>query len=517
MTSIVKYPIGLQDFEGLRKDGYLYVDKTSIIKRLIEGGKYYFLSRPRRFGKSLLVSTFQAFFEGKRELFKGLAIDTDDMCWEAHPVMHLDLNSQKYESKDCLDGMLNDFLTKEEAKYGKVQDNIYFGIRFCDVIRNAYEKTGKRVVILIDEYDKPMLQAIGNTELQDEFRNTLKAFYGALKSMDGCIQFAFITGVTKFGKISVFSDLNHLTDLSMDARYYDICGITEQELHDYFKDGISELASANNISDEECTAVLKKRYDGYHFHHNVPGIYNPFSLLKTVSTKEFGSYWFETGTPNYLVKLLQLHNYNLEKMAKVQTTARILDSIDAEDTNPISVLYQSGYLTIKDYNPRFHMFTLGFPNKEVEEGFMDYLVPFYTNIDTIDSSFQIQCFVDDVEKGRTDQFIKRLRSFFADTPYELVKDIENHYQNVLFIISRLMGFYTKAEYHTSEGRIDMVILTDDYCYVMEFKLDGTAEEALQQIKDKHYTLPFEINGQKIIRIGMNFSSKTRNIDNVAIE
>lgn len=516
MASKVKYPIGIQEFEGLRNDGYLYVDKTAIIRKLIDEGKYYFLSRPRRFGKSLLLSTIHAYFEGKRELFQGLAIDTDDVRWEVHPVFHLDLNTQKYENKESLDAILDAFLCEEETKYGEVADNTHFGLRFCNVIRKAYEQTGKRVVILIDEYDKPMLQAVGNSKLQNEYRNTLKAFYGALKSMDGCIQFALLTGVTKFGKVSVFSDLNHLNDISMDAQYYNICGITEDEVHAYFKEGVSELAAANDLTNEKCFAMLKERYDGYHFTENVPGVYNPFSLLQALSKQHFGSYWFETGTPTYLVTLLQLHDYNLENMSNVEVKSRVLNSIDGESTNPIPVIYQSGYLTIKDYDKEFGLYRLGFPNKEVEEGFLDFLLPYYTKFDEVDSAFEITQFVKDVRAGNTEQFVKRLKSFFADTPYELVKNLETHYQNVLFIISRLMGFYTKVEYHTSEGRIDMVIQTNKYCYVLEFKLDGTAEEALKQIQDTHYALPFEMNGQKIIRIGMNFSSKTRNIDGVVI-
>lgn len=516
MAYKVKYPIGIQDFEGLRNDGYLYVDKTAFIKELIDEGKYYFLSRPRRFGKSLLLSTIHAYFDGKRELFRGLAIDTDEVSWEAHPVMHLDLNTQKYDKGDRLNYVLSEFLLAEEQKYGIVAEGDNFGPRFCNVIRKAYEQTGKRVVILIDEYDKPMLQAIGNNKLQDEYRNTLKGFYGALKSMDGCIQFALLTGVTKFGKVSVFSDLNHLTDISMDARYYDICGISEEELHEYFKEGIAELATANDMTTEECVALLKERYDGYHFVEKTPGMYNPFSLLNTLVKQKFGSYWFETGTPTYLVTLLQLHDYNLETMSEVETDADVLNSTDGGSTDPIPVIYQSGYLTIKGYDKEFGLYKLGFPNKEVEEGFMKFLIPYYTNIPKSSSAFEITQFVKDVRAGRTEQFIKRLKSFFADTPYELVKDLENHYQNVLFIICRLMGFYTKAEYHTSEGRIDMVIQTPDYCYVLEFKLDGTAEEALQQIQDTHYSLPFEMNGQKIIRIGMNFSNETRNIDGVVI-
>lgn len=516
MAQTVKYPIGIQDFEKLRSERFLYIDKTESIRNLVNQGSYYFLSRPRRFGKSLLLSTLQAYFEGKRELFKGLAIDTDEMGWEAHPVLRFDLNAEKYESKESLESLLNKHISLYEDIYGRTSYDSTLAQRFDSLIRNAYNKTGKRVVILIDEYDKPMLQAIGNPELQDEFRSTLKAFYGALKSMDGCIRFAFLTGVTKFGKVSVFSDLNHLTDISMDARYYNICGITEEEIRNYFTEGVTELAAANGMTDEECLAMLKERYDGYHFCENVPGMYNPFSLLNTLSRQNFGSYWFETGTPTYLVTLLQLHNYNLETMSEVETDADVLNSTDGGSTDPIPVIYQSGYLTIKGYDKEFGLYKLGFPNKEVEEGFMKFLVPYYTNISKSESAFEITQFVKDVRMGRTEQFIKRLKSFFADTPYELVKDLENHYQNVLFIISRLMGFYTKAEYHTSEGRIDMVIQTADYCYVLEFKLDGTAEEALAQIQDTNYALPFEMNGQKIIRIGMNFSSTTRNIDGVVI-
>lgn len=391
MAKAIKYPIGIQDFEGLRNDGYLYVDKTSIIMDLINRGKYYFLSRPRRFGKSLLLSTIHAYFEGKRELFHGLAIDNDEVSWEVHPVMHLDLNTEKYEEKDVLEKKLDNFISEYETQYGKRRDIDSLGIRFENVIRNAYEQTGKRVVILIDEYDKPMLQAIGNQELQDAYRNTLKGFYGALKSMDGCIQFALLTGVTKFGKVSVFSDLNHLTDLSMDARYYDICGINEKELHENFKEGVAELAAANDMTDDECFALLKERYDGYHFHHNALGVYNPFSILNTINKKEFRNYWFETGTPTYLVTLLQLHDYNLENMSEVETDADVLNSTDGGSTDPIPVIYQSGYLTIKGYDREFELYKLGFPNKEVEEGFMKFLIPFYTSIPKSGSSFS--CYI----------------------------------------------------------------------------------------------------------------------------
>lgn len=436
MEQLIKYPLGIQNFESLRRDGYLYIDKTSIIQELVESGRYYFLSRPRRFGKSLLLSTLRAYYEGKRELFRGLAIDTDKVSWEPHPILYLDLNTERYDAKEKLEDKLNLFLCDAETIYGKNEAERSLGTRFEGVIKRAYEKTGKRVAILVDEYDKPMLQAIGNNDLQNEFRSTLKGFYGALKSMDGCIQFAFLTGVTKFGKVSVFSDLNHLTDISMEASYYDICGITEEEIDVYLKQGVLELAEAYDMTYDECKAKLKERYDGYHFEEKTPGIYNPFSLLKTLCFKKFGSYWFETGTPTYLATLLKLHDYNLAEMASTETTAKVLNSIDANSTNPIPVIYQSGYLTIKDYDDEFGIYTLGFPNKEVEEGFLDYLIPYYSRVDAVDSATEIH---------------------------------------------------------------------------------GTAKEALQQIQDKNYTLPFEMNGQKIIRIGMNFSSQTRNIDGVEIE
>ena len=517
MEQLKTLPIGIQNFESLRKDGFLYVDKTELIYKLIKGGRYYFLSRPRRFGKSLLMSTIHAVFDGKRELFDGLAIaDKADMDWTKHPVLHLDLNTEKYDSKERLEGQLNNFLAQQEAIYGKNENEVSFGLRFEGVIQRAYDKTGKGVVILVDEYDKPMLQAIGNEELQNEFRNTLKGFYGALKSKDGCIKFALLTGVTKFGKVSVFSDLNNLKDISMDRRFVEVCGLTETEITTTLAKYVEGFADACGMTFEETVAKMKKMYDGYHFREDTIGMYNPFSVLNALDSHDFGSYWFETGTPTYLAELLRKHNYNLARMATCQTTVKVLDSIDPNSTSPIPVIYQSGYLTIKDYDPQFKLYTLGFPNEEVEEGFIDFLMPYYTPVCQDETAFNIHEFVMDVNAGNTEQFIKRLKSLFADTPYELVKDLENHYQNVIWIVCKLMGFHVQAEYHTSEGRIDLVLQTPKFCYVMEFKLDGTAEEALAQIEDTHYTLPFEQNGQKIIRIGMNFSSETRNIEKAIV-
>ena len=507
-----KMPIGKQDFEMLRKDGYAYVDKTRLVYQMVDTGSYYFLSRPRRFGKSLLVSTLKAYFEGKREVFEGLEIAQLEKDWTVRPVLMLDLNTEKYDSPEVLENRLNLFISQQERLYGADSTEQSLGSRFEGVIRRAAEQTGHRVAILVDEYDKPMLQAIGKPDLQETYRNTLKGFYGALKSMDAYIKFAFLTGVTKFGKVSVFSDLNNLMDISMDAEYYDICGITQQELLSNFAPEIEALSEANGMTKEECVEKLRKEYDGYHFEETAPGMYNPFSVLNTLKRKKFGSYWFETGTPSYLVTLLQMHEYNLKEMAQSDVTADVLNSVDIASTNPIPVIYQSGYLTIKGYDPDFKTYTLGFPNAEVEEGFIKYLLPHYTAVDEVRTGFCIKQFVKDVREGRTEQFVERLRSLFADTPYELVKNLENHYQNVVWLLFKLLGFYVQAEYHTSRGRIDLVVKTLDYCYVMEFKLDGSAEEALAQISCKEYVLPFQIENQQIVRIGMNFDPTTRNIE-----
>ena len=505
------YPVGIQNFESLRRDGYFYVDKTAKIYELARTGRYYFLSRPRRFGKSLLISTLEAYFQGKRELFEGLAMQELEKEWKQYPVIHLDLNAKKFDTEEDLIRLIDRQLLVYESVYGSVPTDVTIDDRFVSLIRNAAEKSGERVVILVDEYDKPMLQAIGNDTLQSEYRNTLKAFYGVLKSMDGYIKFALLTGVTKFGKVSVFSDLNNLEDISRNPSYTDICGISGEELLRDFGEDIQELAAANGQTFEQACDQLKTDYDGYHFCPDSPGMYNPFSILNTFKSRRYGSYWFETGTPTYLVELLKKSNYDLEEMSHVETDADILDSIFTDD-NPIPVIYQSGYLTIKGYDKEFGIYELGFPNREVEEGFMKFLLPYYSSVSKTSSPFEIKKFVQDVKRGDIDGFMERLQSFLADCPYELAKDVELHYQNVLFIVFRLAGLYTKVEYHTSRGRIDLVLQTDSYVYVMEFKLDGTAEQALQQIEDKQYALPFAKDSRKVYTIGVNFSSETRNID-----
>ena len=510
------YPIGIQNFESLRKDGFFYIDKTALVYQLVKTGRYYFLSRPRRFGKSLLISTLEAYFQGKKELFTGLAIEKLEKDWIEYPILHLDLNIERYDTPESLGNILEKNLAEWEKLYGAEISERTFSLRFAGIIKRACEQTGQRVVILVDEYDKPMLQAIGNQELQKEYRNALKPFYGVLKTMDGCIKFALLTGVTKFGKVSVFSDLNNLNDLSMWNKYIDICGISDKELQENLEEEMHEFAEAQGMTYEQFRDKLREYYDGYHFTQNSIGIYNPFSLLNAFDRKEFGSYWFETGTPTYLIELLKRYHYYLEHMAHAETYADVLNSIYG-DEEPLPVIFQSGYLTIKGYNEEFGLYRLGFPNREVEEGFVKFLIPYYTRFNKIEAPFEIQRFVQEIRAGEPDAFFRRLQSFFADTPYELVKDLELHYQNVLFIVFKLVGFYVKAEYHTSQGRIDLVLQTDKYIYVMEFKLDGTAEEALHQINDKQYALPFAADSRKVLKIGVNFSNTTRNIERWVVE
>ena len=508
----MRYPIGIQSFEKIRLGEYTYVDKTALIHQLVNTSNYYFLSRPRRFGKSLLISTLEAYFNGQQELFKGLEMEQLEKEWTKYPVLHLDLNTSKYDEKNSLINVLNDTLCQWESVYGTVPSEVNPELRFKGIIRRAYEQTGQRVVILVDEYDKPMLQSIGNEELQNEYRNTLKAFYSVMKTQDRYIRFGFLTGVTKFGKVSVFSDLNNLIDLSMDRQFQTLCGMTDKEIHTYFEEPLHQIAENYGITYDEVCLRLKERYDGYRFRQNGTNLYNPFSLLNTFRSLEFGSYWFETGTPTYLVELMKLHHYRVDEIEHIVTSGPVLDSIDAASTDPVPVIYQSGYLTIKDYNAEFENYTLGFPNREVEQGFFRFLLPNYASVSTSKSPYEIQCFVGEVRKGDVDGFLSRLQTFFDDTPYELARDREVHYQNILYIVFKLMGFHTEVEYRTSRGRVDLVLKTADYIYVMEFKLNGTAEEALQQIEEKGYASAFAADGRKVVKVGVNFSDATRSIE-----
>ena len=508
----MKYPIGIQQFEKLREDEWVYVDKTRQIYELVQGGSCYFLSRPRRFGKSLLLSTLEAYFQGKKHLFEGLAIENLEKEWTVHPVLHLDLNAKPFTKLQDLYDLLNAQLYLYEQEYESVAIDTSIEGRFRALIRAAKLKTGRNVVVLVDEYDKPMLQAIGNEELQTEFRNALKAFYGVLKSADGDLRFAMLTGVTRFSKVSVFSDLNNLEDISMMPQYHDICGISEKELHATFDAEVGKLAQANGQTKEEAYLELKRRYDGYHFCANTPGMYNPFSVLLTLKNANYGSYWFSTGTPTYLVELMKEVDLNPSELSGYEAATSELESVQARVDNPIAVLYQSGYLTIKSCDKRFGTYRLDYPNEEVKEGFVNFLLPYYSYSKSAKHTTIISQFVMSLEKGDADRFMQLMQSLMADTPYELIRDLENHYQNVMYIITKLMGLYIQAEYRTSRGRIDLLIGTDKYVYIIELKLDGSAEEALAQINAKDYALPFSVDGREVVKIGANVTSETRNLE-----
>lgn len=406
-----KLPIGIQTFSDIRTNGYLYVDKTALVWKMANTGKPYFLSRPRRFGKSLLLSTFEAYFEGRKELFSGLAIEQMETEWKQHPVLHLDLNARKYETPADLDAMLNQHLEMWEDMYGDEKKDRDPEERFEYVIRRACEQTGSRVVVLVDEYDKPLLQTLGNEALHDDYRQTLKAFYGVLKSADRYLRFVFLTGVTKFAQVSVFSDLNQLNDISMKPQYASICGITRKELIETFTPELEQLGEANRLTFEETLEAMTRLYDGYHFVEFSEGLFNPFSVLNVFDGYKFSNYWFQTGTPTFLVELLKKSDYDLRVLLDgVEAPASSFTEYRANANNPIPLIYQSGYLTIKEYDRRFSTYLLEFPNEEVRYGFINFLIPFYTSIKDNDEDFYIGKFVNELEHGDCDAFLTRHRT-----------------------------------------------------------------------------------------------------------
>lgn len=513
MNSVLrKLPIGIQTFEDIRRDNYLYVDKTAFVWRIANTGKPYFLSRPRRFGKSLLLSTFEAYFKGKKELFEGLAIEQIEKEWRQFPVLHLDLNAKKYETPEDLNAMLNQHLEKWESQYGDEKKDRSPEERFSYVISRASEQAGCGVVVLVDEYDKPLLQTLCNIPLMEEYRQTLKAFYGVLKSSDRYLRFVFLTGVTKFAQVSVFSDLNQLNDISMKPQYATICGITMQELTHTFAPEIQQLAEHNGLTQEEALQKMKISYDGYHFCEFAEGVFNPFSVLNLFDGYKFSNYWFQTGTPTFLVELLKKSEYDLRTLIDgVEASASSFTEYRIDANNPIPLIYQSGYLTIKDYSSRFGNYLLEFPNDEVRYGFIDFLIPYYTSVVDDERGFYIGKFILELENGDYDSFLTLLQAFFADFPYELNDKSERHYQVVFYLVFKLMGQFTDVEIRSARGRADAVVKTPAYIYIFEFKLNGTAEEALQQIDDKGYLIPYQADGRKLIKIGVEFSATERNI------
>lgn len=517
MCQQLKYPIGIQTFDKIRTGGFVYVDKTEYVHKLVENsGLYYFLSRPRRFGKSLLLSTIEAYFLGKRELFKGLAIDNYEHDWLEYPVLHLDFTGKNYNSPDSLQSALNNMLEEWESIYGNEKTQRDVDERFGYIIEKAYKVTGRPVVILIDEYDKPLLETVDNPELQAQFRNILRGVYGNLKNKDSYIKFAMLTGITKFGHLSIFSDLNNLNDISMYEEYAAICGITTSELHQYFSDGIKLLAQKRDYSVNEAYDELRKNYDGYHFTpQNWPDIYNPFSLLNALQAKDISDYWFQSGTPTFLIKMIKSGHIELESLTDIELLRSDVENVSFDLGDSLyPILYQSGYLTIKDYDPRTRVLKLGFPNHEVEEGFYRQLLNLYSGEARGKLAFSVMKFYNDIRDGNAEEFMQRLQSFFADMGYDsfTMLTLEQHYQDVTFVLFKLLGYFTSVEYKIAAGRIDMIVKTPKYVYVFEFKMNKSAQEALAQIDTKQYLLPFKADERQLIKIGANFSSKLRTLD-----
>ena len=512
MEKAVRYPIGEQSFETLREGGFLYVDKTPFIKKIVDGSQYYFLGRPRRFGKSLFLSTMKCFFEGKRHLFKGLYIDSTEWDWEQYPVLYLDLNPQQYEDNETLDLHIEKFLKKEEEKWNITPDVPNHSSRFADLIETMSRKTGKGVVILVDEYDKPLVNNIHNRERFEMYRDKLAALYSNFKSSADYIRLVFLTGVSRFGKLSVFSGLNNISDISFDIDFSAVCGITEEELKDNFQEGISLLSQRYGRSYEEELSELKRHYDGYHFSEESPDMYNPFSILQVMAKRQYSNYWTDSGKPKLLAELLKRTDADLEKLMNVRCSRTTLSGLDIDCMTPESLLFQTGYLTIKNYDSRRRLFRLGLPNEEVKEGFFEYILPYYASLSKADAHAFVFDFLDEMEEGRVDAFMKRLQSMFAGISYEMRFDEERNVQNAILILFSLIGMSVDAEVRTSDGRIDILVRTDKYVYIMELKYDATAEEALAQIDRKEYALPWAVDNREVIEIGINYSSEKRRID-----
>ncbi len=529
MNTPRKLPIGVQSFKDLREKRFLYVDKTEYLSRLVNNGKVYFLSRPRRFGKSLFLSTLAAYFLGQKELFKDLylekteeeaAVQEGREAWQEYPVLYLDFNTGNYGASDDLTINLNNHLCKWEELYGSKPSEQNFPLRFAGLLERAYQQTGKQVVILVDEYDKPLLQTMGvNEELNEKYRNTLKAFYSVIKTCDQYIRFAFLTGVTKFSKISIFSDLNNLNDISLLPKYAGICGISQSELESTFAPEIEALAQANELTYDETLKQLKQNYDGYCFARASENMYNPFSLLRVFDGQIFQSYWFSTGTPTFLVNYLkEAHYYIPDLNENVELDEDGLQTYRAIPEDTLPILFQAGYLTIKEYIKDVRLYRLGFPNDEVRYGFLHNLLPAYSDIPFGQTGVWIGRFVQDIRKGKVDCFMERMQALIAGIPYDNfteknLKLREQNYQTAVYLVFALMGQFVQTEVQCSTGRADAVVITADTVYIFEFKLfsNGSAEDAVNQIKENNYAAKYKKDGKKIVLIGAGFDEKTKTI------
>ena len=516
----MKYPIGIQSFDRIIEDGYVYIDKTDMVYSLAQEGSIYFLSRPRRFGKSLLVSTLKNYFLGRKELFRGLKIDSLEKDWKVYPVFHMDFNSTNFAVRGTLWQKLNGLLIDWEEQYGVTtpKEGLDLGDRFIKVLAAAHEQSGHRAVVLVDEYDKPILDVLDvDKNLEEDHRNILKGFYSVFKGADEHLQFVFLTGVTKFSQVSVFSGFNQPFDISMHSKYETLCGITQEELDATFREPMESMAKAYRCSYEEIRNILKAQYDGYHFSKNMTDIYNPFSLLNAFATLEISDYWFKSGTPSYLIRLLSHSDENMNDITGKYYAPKEFIDYKADVEQPLPMIYQSGYLTIKEFDIRRNMFLLDYPNNEVKDGFLSLVAAKYFNTrESVDSWTRDAAF--QLEDGKLDDFRTGLTSFLASIPYtmrrkENERERERYFHYTFYLIMRLISVYTVyTEKVQSHGRVDCIVETPDYVYIFEFKLDGTAEEALSQIEEKGYAREYESDSRKLYKIGAVFSSETGTIE-----
>ena len=514
------YPVGIQTFERIRKENKLYIDKTEYVYRMTHsGGCYFFLSRPRRFGKSLLVSTFESYFSGKKELFEGLAIEKLEQEWMEYPVLHFDMSGGKHMEKEQLEDYLSNRLEAEERKWGITHTKRGANDRLTELITTAYEISGKQVVVLIDEYDAPMLDVAHDKETLDELRNVMRNFFSPLKMCEPMLRFVFLTGITKFSQVSIFSELNNIKNVSLDDEYAGVCGITKEELLTQMSEDIDMLAEAQGMTREETIAKLKENYDGYHFSPASPDVFNPYSLLNCFDDKNFGAYWFSSGTPTYLINMLRKFKVLPAKIGRSLARSSAFDAPTENLKTITPLLYQSGYITIKGYDKMSQLFTLDLPNKEIKVGLFESLLPYYLEgMYAEEGDVAIAQMSVLIRQGDMDGALRLLQEFLGTVPYCNNTNYEGHYQQVLFIIFTLLShFVVDVEVHTPNGRVDVVMETEDTLYLIELKLNKSAQAAMQQINLKQYDQRFARCGKPIVKVGVNFDAKKGNIEDWIIE
>ena len=513
MTKIVnKYPVGIQTFSKIRENGYLYIDKTQYIVDFREKQmSYVFLSRPRRFGKSLFASTLQAYFEGRKELFDGLAIADYEKEWVKHPVLHFDLSGAKHFDADALNNYLNLQLLPYEKLYGKGEGEIRPNERLDGIVKRACEQTGKKVVVIIDEYDAPLLDVVHEKDNLRQLRLIMQNFYSPLKKLDPYLEFTFITGITKFSQLSIFSELNNLDNISMFDQYSAICGISKTELTTQMKPDVEALGEALGMTYEECLAELTRFYDGYHFSKKSEDVFNPFNLVKALNARKIAPYWFGSGTPSYLIKALQKYHVNVMDIEKKSCDVDDFDISPEMMTSALPLLYQSGYLTIKKYNPILHRYTLEYPNREVKIGMLKSLAPNYLSPITLDNNSLVGDFLEKLYEADVDGAMVRLKAYLASISNRLSNKSERDFQTVFYLIFNLMGAHMRVEEDSAIGRADAVVYMPDAVFVFELKYDGSAEDAIRQIDEKGYLIPYSADGKRLFKIGVNYDSNQRTI------